>query len=162
MRYRVRWSCWCCCFLPVQTTSAISQKPTVTGANLEGDSSVSTCTVNFTYIMQTVCLHCTVCVQSIVYTQKTTILNKGFIERKTGFFSSLSSFGQPTRFLSLIFQRNNVSRGRMTCKNCPVIRNYTFDFIFSFKGMVHLSVITVILLSCDTGLALHILTASAL
>lgn len=34
-----------------------------------------------TYYANRVCLHCTVCVRSIVYTQKTMILNKGFIER---------------------------------------------------------------------------------
>lgn len=43
----------------------------------------------YIHIMQTVCLHCTVCVQSIVYTQKIMILNKGFIERRSDCFISL-------------------------------------------------------------------------
>lgn len=49
----------------------MSQKQSVAGANLEADFSVCQYMYSYLYLhnMQTVCLHCTVCVLSIVYTE---------------------------------------------------------------------------------------------
>lgn len=49
---------------PVLTKGAMSRKQPVTGANPEADLSVRQSMYSYLYlhIMQTVCLHCTVCV----------------------------------------------------------------------------------------------------
>lgn len=60
---------------------SVSQKHSVTGAKLKADFCLL---VNVQLPLRTYYAnglsHCTVCVWSIVYAQKTTILNKGFIE----------------------------------------------------------------------------------